>query len=111
MKRKASDSTDLTKNPYALLKKYGDQERTAISEEVQGSIYRVTLDNTHPLAFGYSETYYALMRSPQAFSFLKEGFNVGVLKKNGYVSGFAGIAARKKLVDSVIYGVQDMGDG
>ena len=45
-------------------------------------------------------------------SFFKEGgWNVGVVRKNGYVSGFTGVKAREKIKDGVIFGVQDIGRG
>ena len=36
---------------------------------------------------------------------------MGVVRKNGYVSGFTGIKAREKIKDGVIFGVQDLGRG
>jgi hypothetical protein len=44
---------------YTLLKKYGDRERENV-EQITGAIYKVELDNTHPLAFGYPENYYTV---------------------------------------------------
>ncbi|MDX5481059.1 MAG: M14 family metallopeptidase, partial [Hymenobacteraceae bacterium] len=99
------------KDPYANLRTYANREREALSEEVQGSIFRVNLDRTHPLAFGYGDTYYALIRSANTFSFLEDGWNVGVLKKNNYTTGFVGADARKQLQDAMILGTQEMGRG
>ena len=36
---------------------------------------------------------------------------MGVLKKDNYVTGFVGAKAKKKLVDGLLFGVQDMGNG
>ena len=64
---------------------------------MQGSIFRVQLDNTHPLAFGYGSTYYALVRDTLNYRFLGEGgWNVGVMKKNDYAAGFTGRRARQE---------------
>ena len=82
-----------------------------MAEEVQGSVFRVNLDKTHPLAFGYGDTYFALIRSSNTFEYLKEGWNVGVLKKDNYTSGFVGAAIKEKLQDALILGSQPMGDG
>ncbi|WP_242916856.1 M14 family metallopeptidase [Pontibacter liquoris] len=99
------------KSPYAALQVYGQRERQELSDMVQGSIYRVDLDKTHPLAFGYDDTYYALVRSANAFEFLEDGWNVGVLKKKNYTTGFVGTQAKQKLQDAMILGTQEMGRG
>ena len=107
-KEKAKDEKA---NPYRLLRAYGDREREAISEDVQGSVFRVNLDKTHPLAFGYGDTYYALVRTSDTFEFMKDGWNVGVLKKDNYATGFVGVKAKEKLKDALILGSQPMGRG
>jgi hypothetical protein len=64
------------------------------------------------LAFGYGSTYYALIRDTVNYQFLGQGgWNVGVLKKNNYSSGFTGSKARRKLTDTLVLGTQDMGRG
>ncbi|NEM98056.1 M14 family metallopeptidase [Pontibacter burrus] len=110
-KEDAKEKAKKDKNPYDLLRTYGDREREALAEEVQGSVFRVNLDNTHPLAFGYGDTYFALIRSANAFKYLENGWNVGVLKKDNYTTGFVGAAARTKLQDVLILGTQPMGRG
>ncbi len=113
LKTKPTDSTAAKKaSPYASLRRYADSERERLSEQVQGSVYRVQLDNTHPLAFGYGSTYYALIRDPLNYRFMPEGgWNVGVLKKDSYASGFTGRKARRVLTDTFVLGTQDMGRG
>ena len=109
--KKNTDSVDVKKDPYKLLKPYGESERSAISQLVQGSVYRVTLDNTHPLAYGYGNTYYALIQDVINYQFMTNGWNVGVLKKDIYTSGFVGAQARKKLQDTLVLGHQQLGQG
>ncbi len=116
LKTKAVDSTAIKKeqkaNPYLALRRYGDAERDDAGDAVQGSIYRVQLDNTHPLAFGYGNTYFALVRNPLKYSFLPQGgWNVGVIKKDSYSAGFTGSKARKELSDTFVVGAQDIGRG
>ncbi|RDV16243.1 zinc carboxypeptidase [Pontibacter diazotrophicus] len=105
-KSKAKDE-----NPYKNLRTYANREREALEGEVQGSIFRVDLDKTHPLAFGYGDTYFGLIRSADTFSFLENGWNVGVLKKDNYTTGFVGSKSKEKLQDALILGTQDMGRG
>ncbi|WP_232066403.1 M14 family zinc carboxypeptidase [Hymenobacter sp. BT18] len=114
LKTKPADSTAAGRknDPYRALRRYADAERDQIQELVQGSVYQVQLDNTHPLAFGYGPSYYALIRDTLNYRFLGEGaWNVGVLKKNNYAAGFAGNRARRKLNDTVVLGAQDLGRG
>ncbi len=111
LRKKDADTIDYKKEPYRLLRTYGNRERASLSEEVQGSIYRVNMDNTHPLAYGYTTSYYALMREPSAYHFLRNGWNVGVLRQGNYVTGFAGAEARRKLQDTFVFGTQSVGQG
>jgi hypothetical protein len=71
----------------------------------------VQLDNTHPLAFGYSDAYYTLKQDANVYEFLKEGWNVGIIKKNNYVTGFAGTKVKTQLKDGLIFGVTNIGNG
>ena len=107
---KYEDSTK-DKSNYAVLKKYGNRERDEATSSIPGAIYKVQLDNTHPLAFGYPDTYYTLKQDANVYEFLKEGWNVGVLQKNNYVAGFAGVKVKNQLKDGLIFGVTDMGNG
>jgi len=100
------------KDDYSLLKKYGDKERTELSNAIPGAIYKMSLDYTHPLAYGYSEDYFGLKQNENIYQFLgKEGWNVGVIKKEGYVTGFSGAKVKAKLKDGLVYGVQEIGNG
>ncbi|MFC5408221.1 M14 family metallopeptidase [Larkinella bovis] len=94
-----------------LLRQYGEREREAVSEETPGSVYRVDLDLTHPLAFGYPNGYNALVQNVYDYDFLKDGWNVGYLKKDNYVAGFVGKNAKSKLHNTLLYGVQELGRG
>ena len=79
LKEKEDKAED--KSEYGALKKYENRERDQLPESIPGAIYRVQLDNTHPLAFGYPDTYYTLKQDGTVYEFLKDGWNVGVLKK------------------------------
>ena len=45
------------------------------------------------------------------FEFLKDGWNVGVIKEDGYVTGFAGSEAKNQLKNSLVFGALDIGAG
>lgn len=100
------------KDDYSLIHRYGDRQREDVTNSVPGAIFRVELDNTHPLAFGYPDHYYSLKQDENVYEFIREdGWNVGVIRKDNYVSGFTGNKAKERLKDGVIFGVQDLGRG
>ena len=77
-----------------------------------GSIYKVHLDNSHPMAFGYPETYYSLKQGNKAYQRLSQGYNVGYFEGPAQsVSGFSGPEAKDGLTDSLIFGEFPMGQG
>lgn len=111
IKSKKADDAE-SKDPYASLRKYEDRERDFIPNMTPGSIFRVELDNTHPLAFGYPAYYYTLKQDDNIYEFIKEGgWNVGVIKKDKQVAGFVGSKLQGRLQDGLLFGVQDLGGG
>ena len=114
LKEKEDKSKDKSKEKGSAidsLKLYVDRERTAISDETPGSIYRVNIDTSHPLGFGLTGGYYSLVQNAYNFDFLKEGWNVGYLKGDNYVAGFSGKNAKEKLKNTLLMGVQSFGRG
>ena len=113
--RGADDKKDEKKDSpadYSLLKRYENRERDQLINSIPGSIFKVELDNSHPLAFGYGDLYYTLKQDDNIYEFLKEGgWNVGVIRKDNLVSGFAGSKTKEKLKDGLLFGVQDLGRG
>lgn len=111
IKSKKDDDSD-NKEPYTSLRKYEDRERDFIPNVTPGSIFRVELDKTHPLAFGYPEYYYTLKQDDRIYEFIKEnGWNVGVIKKERQVAGFVGANLKNRLQDGLLFGVQEIGGG
>ena len=109
--KKADDSVD-KKDTYAALQTYDEREQTGVSSNNPGSIFKVELDNTHPLAYGYPAYYYTLKQDDILYEFIKDGgWNVGVIKKENQVSGFVGNKIKDKLKDGLVFGVQNMGQG
>ena len=94
------------------LQPFDDRERNNISNYITGSIFKASLDNTSPLGFGYSDHYYTLKTSSKKYTYLKNGYNVSVIKnKSNKVSGFAGKNAIKSIENSLVYGVENKGRG
>jgi hypothetical protein len=102
---------DKESDSYKAIKSYQNRERASILNNTPGAIYKVDLDNSHPLGFGFPSFYYSLKLDDKVYQYLNDGWNVGVIKKDNYVSGFVGSEAKKKIADGLIFGVQDLGNG
>ena len=107
--RKTPD--EKSNDPYAKVKNYGERQRDALNYNNPGSIYRVDLDTTHPLAFGYPKHYFTLKGDSEVYDFTENGWNVGILKKEPRISGFTGSKALEKMKDGVLFGELQMGRG
>lgn len=111
LKIKKDDDEYKEKNEYVDLKKYDNEERDFVKGNNPGSIFKVDLDNSHPLAFGYPDFYYTLKTNNKVYEFLKTGWNVGVIKKDNQVAGFTGVDAKRKLIDGTLIGHINMNKG
>jgi len=107
---KDGSSTDSTTD-YSLLKKYGQRDRDYLKNSIPGAIYKLELDNSHPLAFGYPDFYFTLKQNMDLYNYMKDGWNVGVLKKSNYTSGFVGSTLKPKLIDGTLIGATGFGRG
>ena len=111
IKTKKSDDGDKKDSSYALLRRYEDRERDFVAGITAGSIYKVELDNTHPLAFGYPGYYYTMKLDDDIYDFMKDGWNVGIIRKDEPIAGFVGSRLKPKLKDGLLFGVQNVGGG
>jgi len=109
--KKADDSAD-SRSAYEYLRRFENRERDYIPQMTPGSIFKVELDNTHPLGFGFPGYYYTLKQDDNIYEFIKEGgWNVGVLKKDRQVAGFVGSKLGRRLQDGLLFGTQEIGRG
>jgi len=117
IKLKKSDDEDKKddkkddKEPYADIKLYENRERDGIVNNMPGAIYKVELDNSHPLAFGYGKNYFSLKLSGDIYEFMKSGWNVGIIKKENQTAGFVGSRTKERIKDGTVLGVQSLGGG
>ncbi len=95
----------------ARLRRYADRTRRSVSDDVPGAVYRVALDDSHPLAYGYDGSMYVLKRQSEGVQFLKDGWNVGVVRSGAPTAGFAGATAQADLEDTLVFGVEELGRG
>ncbi|MEX0660526.1 MAG: M14 family zinc carboxypeptidase [Balneolaceae bacterium] len=108
---KINNDVEPDNSPESKLHAYGDRQRANATNTTPGSIYNTTLDVTHPLAFGYDESYFSLKVDASSYDFLDNGWNVGTVRSNAHISGFVGNKAKQNLENSLTFGVQSYGSG
>lgn len=92
--------------------RYDQTERRNVSEAILGAIYKVPVDNSHPLGFGLGAQYFSLKTNELRYSFLEHGWNVAMLKGPVKpVMGFAGYKSNAELRNSLVFGVENKGMG
>ncbi len=100
------------KTETELPSRYGDAERKQISDNISGAIYKVSLDNSHPLAFGLRDHYYTLKTHERRYAWLSSGWNVSYFSDRvSPVQGFAGYRANQSIKQSLLFGVEEIGEG
>jgi hypothetical protein len=91
---------------------YDEAERKQLSTTLSGAIYKITLDPSHPLAFGLRNTYYSLKTNDLHYGFLEDSWNVGVIRGAAKpVQGFSGSRINRQLDNSLVFGVEEIGKG
>ena len=91
--------------------KYGDAVTDYLRSSIPGAIYKVYMDETHPIGYGTGGVYYDLKQDMVTYEVTNDYWNVGVIKKDSHVAGFAGVKAKEALQEGVVIGVKEMGAG
>ena len=100
------------KDTTVTLEAFETTQRERIKTAITGAIFKATVDPTHPLAYGYGNSYFTLKLGNNAFNYLDGGSAVYLNQNaNKPVSGFAGSEAQKKIDETLIFGTQYMGRG
>ncbi|MEX2350432.1 MAG: M14 family metallopeptidase [Flavobacteriaceae bacterium] len=111
LKMNSSDEEEDKEEPNLLIP-YDQREKESVTNFITGSIFKTKVDASHPLAFGYDDSYFTLKAGSRSYSFLENGYNVAYIEGDANrVSGFAGEAALKGLKNSLVFGEQKMGRG
>jgi len=112
IKAKGSDASEEKDKKEDNLTPYDQRESEGVKDLITGSIYETTLDASHPMAFGFGDTYYSLKIGNDAYDFLESGYNVGYIKGDPRtVSGFSGADAKAGLANSVTFAENRIGSG
>ncbi len=113
------DGFDLKKNKPDEKKKdsignripYDQRERESVKDFITGSIFKTKVDASHPMAFGYDDTYFTLKLGSNSYKLLEKGYNIAYMESPESVSGFSGKDALENLNNSLVFGETRMGQG
>ena len=106
IRRKENGSSDTSTLP-----RYAETRRDRIKESITGAIFKTTVDPTHPLAFGYEDSYFTLKLGSSAYELPGAGSVASLGKTPIPVAGFAGSEALKNLPSSLVFGMENHGNG
>ncbi len=79
-------------------KRYEDEYRSRLSENVPGSIFRVSVDNSHPVFYGIDNEFYLFKSSSYVF----RNENEKLCNNPEPVSGFVGNAVKMQDTDNLV---------
>lgn len=108
--KKTKEDTNSKEKPNLV--PYDQQETESIKDAITGSIFKSTVDASHPLAFGYNNNYYSLKQRSSTYQLLENGYNVAYFPENfEHISGYAGENALKEIPNSLLFGIERKGHG
>jgi hypothetical protein len=90
---------------------YSDQSRRYLWYASPGAIFKLKMDNTHPLGYGLGNYYFSLKTNSLAFEHINGAWNVGIIGEDPQVIGFVGQNAKKRLKNTTTFAVEDKGRG
>ncbi len=111
LKKHNSQEKELDSITVGNLTPYDEREKTSVKNFITGSIFKTTVDASHPMAFGYDTNYFSLKIGNSAYQFLEKGYNIAYIQEPTNVSGFAGNKALKGLKNSLVFGEAKIGKG
>lgn len=92
-------------------KEYGGSDRRSVSNYNPGSIFKLSLDVTHPLAYGIGEHYFTLKTNSLVYEPLTDAINIGLVDEELVSAGFMGYKLKEKVKNSVSFAVEPKGRG
>ena len=111
--KKTNENENENENNKYNLVKYNERNESRINQFISGAIFKIHLDNTHPMGYGYDDDYYfSLKIGNSSYQLLENGYNVGYINNDPKpTSGFAGEKALDKISNSLVFGHQKYGEG
>ncbi|MDG1276195.1 MAG: M14 family metallopeptidase [Algoriphagus sp.] len=91
---------------------YIEGERLAISGGAAGAIYKVDMDQTHPLGYGTGGKFYTLKNNSSKYAYLTDGVNAGkIISNDSYRTGYIGYKIKSTMGASLAIGAENLGRG
>ena len=110
-RKAATEKSDEEKEADALVP-YNERGSKYDPYRLPGAIFKLKVDNTHPLGYGYDNQYFTLKNNSSRYAYLPNGWNVGIIENDqAHVAGVAGEKIRENLAKSMVFGVENMGGG
>lgn len=96
----------------SLLVRFEDRRKMAVEGISASSIYRLSLDSSHPFSYGIGSEIFLSKRNSAVFPYLPENaYNVGYFKPDAHISGFVGSKLKKELENTLGIGQEGLGRG
>lgn len=95
----------------ARLDHYEDRVRARINNQIPGAITEVTMDASHPLAYGIGDQYYSLKTSDLHLDLQRDAWNVGHLESGFKSYGFIGQNVKTKMPETAVFIHDTIGRG
>ncbi len=92
-------------------KPFFTRQRDGLSDGIQGAIVRATVDNSHPIGFGFPNYYHSLKTLSDAYLMPEKADAPIYLEENYQTYGFIGSRVRPQLKKTPIVVVQKMNEG
>ena len=109
---KSKKSISNEENSTANLTSYEDTRRNRANNLITGAIFKSTVDDSHPMAFGYNNSYFSLKLNNASYEYLQNGNNIAYFDEDAKkYAGFAGQKALKNIPKSLLFGEERKGNG
>lgn len=100
------------KGPDSLLVRFEDRRKIAVEGISASSIYRLSLDSSHPFSYGIGSEIFISKRNSSVYPYLPEtAYNVGYYRTGAHVSGYVGSKLKKELENTLGIGQEGVGRG
>lgn len=112
LKNASEDDASSKANKTLSLSDYAGDDRRELSEGTPGAIFKVKLDQTHPLAYGQVNPYFSLKTTNSTFKLNSGGaYQIGITDKSFKPSGYVGFKALERFKESLVIGAESLGQG
>jgi len=90
---------------------YEEKMKKRRLDRIPGTIFKVNLDVTHPLAYGNEDFVYVLKRENSTFELSKDFNNIGIYTRDPKLSGYIPPESNKFIPESVFFTEKSMSKG